>query len=228
MNAVVAMLGSSATARAPIARVAAAASSSVASSSIGTNTCTPFAPLVFTAPSSPTSASACRTRWATCTTIENDASAVRRVEVEHQMRRSIGTIGAHQRRVVLDGPLVGEPQQRPAVVAQRVGHLALRRLGPQRHRAHPVRRVLRHVLLHERVLAAMHADHRQRPVAEHGQDAVRHGVEVVDEVALRRAGAVEQRLIEVGERDADVLVVGAGSAGVAAAVAAARAAPTPG
>ena len=42
-----------------------------------------------------------------------------------------------QRRVVLDGPLVGEPQQRPAVVAQRVGHRALRRLGPQRHRRAP-------------------------------------------------------------------------------------------
>ena len=75
------------------------------------------------------------------------------------------SIGADQRRVVLDRPLVGEPQQRAPVVAQRVRHLALRGLRPELHGAHPVRRVLRHVLLHERLLAAMDADHRERPVA---------------------------------------------------------------
>ena len=79
-----------------------------------------------------------------------------------------------ERRVVLDGALVGEPQQRATVVAQRVGHLALRRLGPQLHRAHPRRRVLRDVLLHERFLAAVDPDHRQRPVLELGKDPVAH------------------------------------------------------
>ena len=56
--------------------------------------------------------------------------AVGRVEVEHEVGHAVGTVGAHQRRVVLDGALVREPQQRAPVVAQRVGHLALRRLGP--------------------------------------------------------------------------------------------------
>ena len=64
------------------------------------------------------------------------------------------------------------------------------------------RRVLRDVLLHERLLPAMHADHRQRPVLEHRDDAVAHRVEVVDEVALGRVGAVEQRVVEAAQRDA--------------------------
>src|SRR3546814_4568214 len=92
-----------------------------------------------------------------------------------------------------DGALVREQQQRLAVVAERVGDLALRRLGPQVDGANEVRRVLRDVLLHERLLPAVHPDHRQRPVLEPGQDAVAHGVEVVDEVSLRRPGAVEER-----------------------------------
>ena len=68
--------------------------------------------------------------------------------------------------------------------------------------AHPLGRVLRDVLLHERLLAAVHPDHRQRPVLEHRDDPVAHRVEVVDEVALGRVGAVEQRLVEVGQRHA--------------------------
>jgi hypothetical protein len=63
MNAVVVSTGSSRSARAATARVAAAASSAEACV-IGTNTCTPFAPLVLTAPASPQPASASRTSWA--------------------------------------------------------------------------------------------------------------------------------------------------------------------
>src|SRR3546814_9451664 len=66
-----------------------------------------------------------------------------------------------------DGALVREPQQRLAVVAERVGDLALRRLGPQVDGANEVRRVLRDVLLHERLLPAVHPDHRQRRSEEH-------------------------------------------------------------
>ena len=107
-------------------------------SSIGTNTCTPLAPLVFTAPSRPTSASACRTRCATRDR-HREAVALGRVEVEHEMGHVVGTVDAHERRVVLDRALVGEPQQRAAVVAQRVRHLALRRLGPDRAPCAPTR-----------------------------------------------------------------------------------------
>ena len=105
-----------------------------------------------------------------------------------------------ERGVVLDGPLVREPDQRAAVVAERVRDLALRRLGPDARRLHPVRRVLRHVLLHERLLAAMDPDHRERSVLEHRDDPVAHAVEIVDEIALGRVRAVEQRLIEVRQR----------------------------
>ena len=71
MNVVVASSGSRRSARAAMARVAAAASSIETSRSIGTMTCTPLAPLVLTAPSSPASASAWRTRWAAATAIGN-------------------------------------------------------------------------------------------------------------------------------------------------------------
>ena len=36
--------------------------------------------------------------------------------------------------------------------------------------------------------------------SQHGDDPVAHAVEVVDQVALRRVGPVEQRLVEVGQR----------------------------
>ncbi len=124
------------------------------------------------------------------------------VEVEHEVGDPIRPIDAHQGGVILDRTLVGEPQQRPAVVAQRVRHVPLRRLGPPAHRAHPVGRVLRHVLLHEGFLAAMDADDRQRPVLEHGKDPVADGVEVVHEVTLRRTGAIEKGCVQVRQRDA--------------------------
>jgi hypothetical protein len=70
MNAVVARAGSSRSARAASARVAAAASSEVAPST-GTYTCTPFDPLVLTAPARPASTSACRTSNAAATARPN-------------------------------------------------------------------------------------------------------------------------------------------------------------
>jgi hypothetical protein len=45
----------------------------------------------------------------------------------------------------------------------------------------------------------VHPDHRQRPVGQHRDDPLGDGVEVVDEVPLGRPGAVEERLVEVGE-----------------------------
>ena len=99
-----------------------------------------------------------------------------------------GRSARHERGVVLDRALVREPEQRAPVVAQRVRDVALRRLGPARRPSCTQSGVyFGHVLLHERLLAAVHADHRQRPVLEHGDDAVAHRVEVVDEVALGRA-----------------------------------------
>jgi hypothetical protein len=68
-NAVVTSDGSSRSARAAMARVAAAADSP--SAAIGTYTCTPLAPLVFTAPASPHSESARRTSNAAATACPN-------------------------------------------------------------------------------------------------------------------------------------------------------------
>ncbi len=132
---------------------------------------------------------------------------LRRVEVQDQIAGVVPVAGAHQGRVVLHRALVGEPEQCPAVVAQRVGHLALGGLRPHRHGLDPVRRVLRHVLLHERLLAAQHPHHRQRPVAQAGDDPVPHGVQVLDEIPLGRVGPVEQRLVEIGQRHSGSLVV---------------------
>ncbi len=133
-----------------------------------------------------------------------------RVEVEHQVSGSVDVVGKPECRVVFDGALVGEPQQRPPVVAQRVVHLALGGLGPHRHGAHPVRRVFRHVLLHEGGLAAQHPQHGQGTADEAGQNPVGHRVQVVDQVALRGAGVGAQWLVEVGQVDpVALLAVGA-------------------
>jgi hypothetical protein len=137
-----------------------------------------------------------------------EVAALGRIEVDHQVGDAVGPVDPQQGRVVLDGPLVGEPQQRAAVVADGVGHVALGGLGPEAHRADPVGRVLGDVLLHERLLPAVHPDHRQRPVLQDGHDAIAHLVEVVDQIALRRVGPVEQRLVEVGELDPLALLTG--------------------
>ena len=69
INAVVASAGSSRSARAASALVAAAVSSTLAST--GTYTCSPFEPLVLTAPASPAPASASRTSRAAATACPN-------------------------------------------------------------------------------------------------------------------------------------------------------------
>ncbi|WAX56697.1 hypothetical protein M6B22_19525 [Jatrophihabitans cynanchi] len=130
------------------------------------------------------------------------AAALGWVEVEDEVGGDVGVRNPEQGRMEFDGTLIGEPQQGPAVVAQRVGDLPLRGRGPHRCGGDPVRRVLRHVLLHERLLTAQRADDRQRPVAEGLDDLRVKRVEVVDEVALGGLGTVEQRLVQVGERDA--------------------------
>jgi hypothetical protein len=83
-----------------------------------------------------------------------------------------------------------------------VGDVALRRLRPQRDRAHPVGGVLRDVLLHERLLVPLDPDHRERAIGQHRDDPAGDGVEVVDELAFRRTGVSEERLVEVGQLDA--------------------------
>ena len=200
-NSVVATSGSRAAARAAMARVAAAASSSEVVPSMGTNTWSPLAPLVLTRAGQPEigqrlADEAGRPHG------HRERVALGRVEVEHEVGHVLAVVDAQQRGVVLDGALVGEPQQRAAVVAERVGHLPLGRLRPEPHRAHPLGRVLRHVLLHEGLLAPVDPDHRQRPVGEHGEDPVADAVEVVDQVPLGGSGAVEERLVEVGQRHA--------------------------
>ena len=127
------------------------------------------------------------------------ALARRRIEVEDEEEWLVEPVGAHQRRVELHRALVGKPEQGAPVVAQRVRHLALGCVRPHRHRAHPRRRVLGEILLHEGLLPADGADHRERPVAQVGDEPVTHGVEVGDEVALAGAGLGEERRVEVGE-----------------------------
>ena len=177
-------------------------SSSGARSSIGTNTCTPLAPLVLTAPSRPTSASACRTSCATRDR-HRERVALGRVEVEHEMGRVIRACRVAR---ASGGTRSPAGSRTTAACAGRCTARTTPRAStspPTRCTVrHPLGRVLRDVLLHERFLAAVDADHRQRPVLEHGDDAVAHGVEVVDQVALGRVGPVEQRLVEVGQRHA--------------------------
>ena len=115
------------------------------------------------------------------------------------MGGAVPAVGANQRRVVLDRTLVGEPQQRATIVAERVGHVTLRRLGPQRHRTHPRWGVPGNVLLHERCLTADHPDHRQRAAVQHRDDPVTDRVQVVHQIPLGCLGPVEQRLVEVGQ-----------------------------
>ena len=137
-----------------------------------------------------------------CPDGHREGVSVGRVEVEHEVRDAVGTVGAHQGRVVFHRSLVGEPQQHAAVVAQRVGHFPLRSLRPELHRAHPVGRVLGDVLLHEGFLTAVDPDHRQRPSLQLRDDPIANAVQVVDQVTLARVRAVEQRLVEVGQRHA--------------------------
>ena len=113
-----------------------------------------------------------------------------------------------ERHVVLDRPLVGQPQQGAPVVAEHLPDLAVRALRPHRRGAHPVGRPLGHVALHEGLLARAHPLHRQRAAGQQRDQPVGHGVDVVDEVALGDLQAVAQRLVEAGQPDAVPLLLG--------------------
>ena len=123
------------------------------------------------------------------------------------MGRALPVGRPEQRDVEFHGPLIGEPQQGPAVVAERVRDLPLGCLGPHRDGLHPLRRVARQVLLHECWLAGPDADHGQRPVPQCWQDRIAHHVEVVDQMALCRTGTIEKLLVEVAQRHPVALVV---------------------
>jgi len=123
------------------------------------------------------------------------------IYVEYQMRRAVPFADLEERRVILHGTLIGEPEQGPAVVAEPIGDLSLRGLGPQRRFRYPRRGVLGEVLLHERRLTAQHPDHGQRPVRQSRDNSCTDGVEVLDKIPLGRVGALEQRLIEIGQLD---------------------------
>jgi hypothetical protein len=43
------------------------------------------------------------------------------------------------------------------------------------------------------------ADHRQRAILELRDETVANPVQILDQIPLGRAGAVEQRLVEVGQ-----------------------------
>ena len=122
-----------------------------------------------------------------------------RVDVQDQMGRPVLVADQGQTRVVLDGPLVGKPQQRPPVVDQRVGDGPLRRVRPHPHCPDPLRGVPGKVLLHERVLPGPDPDHRQRAVAQHREDTVPHRIQVVHQVAFGGPGFAEERLVQVGQ-----------------------------
>ena len=107
----------------------------------------------------------------------------------------------HEGRVVLDRTLIGQPEQRAPVLADRIGDRSLRRLGPERHPRDPVGGVARQVLLHERRLPGPDPHHRQHPSRQAGEQPVRHGVEIVHQLALGHLRPVEQGLIEVGQLD---------------------------
>ena len=200
MNAVVARSGPSRSACAAIALVAAAASSLACPAASGTTICTPFAPLVLTAPARPADASASRTSIAACTTRPKSDPAGGSMS-STRTSGAVEVARPHQRRVVLDRSLVGEPQQRAPVVAERISDVPVRALGPDGDRTDEVRGVLRHVLLHERRLSWPHPDDRQRPVSKPRDDHVADGVQVVDQIPFTGISPAEQLGVKIGEGD---------------------------
>ena len=100
----------------------------------GTNTCTPLAPLVLTPRRQPGVVERLPDQQRGRDRQPEPVRAVRR-RPAGRGRGSGGSAGrlvhAHQRRVVLDRPLVGEPDQGPPVVADRVAHLALGGVRPR-------------------------------------------------------------------------------------------------
>jgi hypothetical protein len=128
---------------------------------------------------------------------------LRRVEVEHQVGDAIRPIDAHQGGVILDRPLVGEPQQRPAVVAQRVRHVPVRRLGP-----HAVTVRTQSGVYFGTFFCMKASWPRCTRMTDSGRSSStgrirsRTRVEVLHQVPLRRAGSVEQGLVQVRQRNA--------------------------
>ena len=108
------------------------------------------------------------------------------------MTRWVGVsqpVDAKQRRVVLDRALVAEPQQRAAVIAQRVVTPRGATPRPKHRPSAPTTGVYFGTFFcMNGVLAAQHPDHRERP-ARPAAGTIRSatGVEVVDQVALGRA-----------------------------------------
>ena len=124
-----------------------------------------------------------------------------RIEIQDEMGNAVEPVRVGERRVVFDRALVPEPQERATVITERVRHLAFRRLRPDTNRRHPLRRVLRHVLLHERFLASVHSDHRQWPVFEFRDHPITDRVQIVDQISFGRPRVREQRIVEVREVD---------------------------
>ena len=190
--------------RAASARVAAATSSNGASRT-GTTTCTPFEPLVFTAPLSPESSSACWTSRAARTTVAKSApsggsrSSTRPVGSASPTRKN-GTWNSTARWLASHSSVRRSSQST----------WAISRCEPSDHTgdgAHPVRRALRHVALHERRLTGAHPLDRQRPAGEQRHEPVGDGVQVVDELALGHPEVVAQGLVEAGQPDAVPLLL---------------------
>ena len=175
-------------------------------SSMGTNTWRPFAPLVLTAPSKPDIGQG----------LAHEPGGGRRPPRTRRPRAGRGRgRGGSCGRAAPRAPAPGGTR-RPAgwrTTAGCAGRCRGRRPPrawtppPTAHGGHPLGRVLRDVLLHERLLAAVDADHRQRPVLEHRQDPVaapRRGSRPGPAWSRR---PLEQRLVEVGEGHALALVV---------------------
>ena len=173
----------------------------------GTTTCSPFEPLVFTAPARPGVVERLpdQPRGADH---DGEVGALGRVEVEHQAGRL-----ASRRR--------GRTGTWNSTARWLASHSSVRRSSqstwwisrcePSDHigdGAHPVRGALGHVALHERRLPGPHPLHRQRPAGEQRDDPVGDRVEVVDEVALGDLEPVTQRRVQAGQPDAVALLLG--------------------
>jgi len=83
-----------------------------------------------------------------------------RIKIEYQIVRLVPAINPEEGDVVLQSTLIREPEQRAAVVAQRVRHFAPRRFGPDRDPGHPIWGVFGQILLHESRLARSDPDDR--------------------------------------------------------------------